>query len=153
MSQLSDVFTALAAKQITVDTQTPTIKDLGDLKNSITSADMPIRFLSEIEGGNLRLINVTETNSKAAYTIEWTIQDLLLWKPLGATDKIGSVMPNLASYAGKYAEMLREFQCPTTQTQLKQANIQVRPVEWPELSGSFYFGCISTLTILEYLTE
>ena len=115
------------------------------------SADLPIRFLGEISGGDFALFHLAETSGKTANTIQWTIQDLLLWKAVGAGQGQGEVMPHLAAYAGEYYETMREFRCPTTKTELRSVDVAIGRIEWPSQTGNFYIGCTCTLGIREYL--
>ncbi len=153
MSNLVTLFDALSKKTVIANGVTPNVYDIDELVNRIDTADLPARFLSEIEGGTFELFHLGVSNGKTNNQITWTIQDKLLWRPVGLGGKRGEAMADLAEYAANYAEMLREMREPASCMVLDDVSIVVGRIEWPEQTGQFYLGCTVVLTVKEQLVS
>lgn len=151
MSAILDIYTALAAKTVTIGGVTPTVYSLASLPASAETAITPCRLLLPVgdsanEGREFGFIAIGTT-----VTVDWQIKDLLLWQSTGQGTGLSGFASDLVEYAGLYADMLRTFKAPSTQSNLQSANILPGVFEYPASSGRFYTGVLCTLTVHEVI--
>ena len=160
MSKIRDVFTALAAKSITVSnsvaygTVTPQVFDLHQLVPNPESARLPARWLLPfgvfpVEAKDYHFIALGNT-----VKMNWQISDLLLWRSMQLGQGLGSDAADLVNYAGLYADMLRTFRKPvaTGQAYIESVNIAIGIYQYPAQSEQYYYGCSCVFTIPEVLS-
>lgn len=152
MSNLLAIYTALAAKPVSVGAVTPTVKTLATLPDKIESAQCPTRLLLPIGAGRGegRAFSFVTIGTTAKPT--WHITDLLLWRVAPEGLGLQTVAEDLVKYCAAYAEMLRSFRNPATQCVLKESNLSIGKYEWPAGSGQWFFGVECTLDVDEVLT-
>ena len=153
MSEITSIYDALEAKSVTTTNgKTPDVYDLGELKNSIHTSDLPVRLLLPVgddtrgEGREGAFISIGTT-----MVINWVVNDLMLWQPLGQGEGLKEYAPELVDYCGKYLDMTRTFKCPTTNSSLEGVYLSPGIYEWPMGSGVMYAGVLCQLTIKEVL--
>lgn len=160
MSDIRNIFTALAAKTITLTgsvaygTVTPQVFDLHQLPPNPDSAKLPARWLLPFgvfptEAKEFHFIALGNT-TKAT----WQISDLLLWRATQLGQGMSSDAVDLVNYAGLYADMLRTFRRPVASSQayIESVNIAIGIYEYPVQSGQFFYGCSCVFNIPEVLS-
>ncbi len=160
MSSIRAIFTALAAKTITVTssvaygTVTPQVFDLHQLVPNPDSARLPARWLLPFgvfptEAKEFHFIALGNT-----VKMTWQISDLLLWRAAQLGQGLGSDTVDLVNYAGLYADMLRTFRKPvaSAQAHIESVNIAIGVYEYPVQSGQFFYGCSCVFNIPEVLS-
>jgi hypothetical protein len=160
MSEIRDIFTALAAKTIQVEsskaygTVTPQIFDLHQLPASAESAKLPARWLLPFgvfptEAREYHFVALGSTTK-----VTWQISDLLLWRSVELGLGLSSDAVDLVNYAGLYADMLRTFRRPVanSQTYIESVNLAIGIYEYPAQSGHFFYGCSCVFHIPEVLS-
>lgn len=154
MSEITSIYAALEAKSVTTTGgDTPTVLDLDELKNSITTSDLPCRLLLPVgddtrgDGRDGVFIAIGTT-----MVINWMLNDLMLWQPLGQGEGLREYAPELVDYCGKYLDAMRTFKCPTSNSSLESVYMSPGIYEWPMGGGTFYAGVLCQLTIKEVLS-
>lgn len=100
--------------------------DLHQLGNMLQSADMPKRLLLPI--GN-QSASETQLALCGDSEIEWTVCDLLMWKPAAQGVGLAEVAADLVRYCGAYADKFKTIRqsCPSSFA-LKNARIDAPDV-------------------------
>ncbi|MCA9940554.1 MAG: hypothetical protein KC418_18075, partial [Anaerolineales bacterium] len=140
MSQLLDVYAALAAQVVTVDGVDVPADDLHQVRNAYERPDLPRRLL--LPPGANEGSGVVEFTPLTFSQIQvtWRITDLLLWQAQGQGQGIAEVLPNLTAYIAAYAEMLRSLKRPTSRTAVTGFSPAADVYEWPAGSNQWYWG-------------
>jgi hypothetical protein len=154
MSEITSIYDALEAKSVTTTGgDTPDVYDLDELKNSIPSSDLPIRLLlpvgDDTKGDGRSGVFIAIGTTMA---IDWQVNDLMLWQPLGQGEGLREYAPELVDYCGKYLDAMRTFKCPTNNSSLTDVYMSPGIYEWPMGSGVMYAGVLCQLTIKEVLS-
>lgn len=130
---------------------TPKVYNLGDLPDSMDTARLPCRLLLPLgntpgEGRDGSFLGIG-----SSATIQWTVNDLMLWKASAQGVGLREVAEDLVDYAGKYAEAMKDFKCPAADMVLDSWVSTPGEFEWPRGSGRFYAGVACQLVITEAL--
>ena len=151
MSDIVSIYAALAAKNITIQSTTPTVYSLANLPANIESAITPCRLLLPMGNNPAQGIDGNFIAIGTSVTVTWQIADLFIWKQSGQGIGLKEAAPIQVEYAGLYVDMLRTFRAPATQSSLE--NFQVTPgmYEYPSGSGLWFYGVMCTLSILEVI--
>lgn len=153
MSVITNIYAALDAKSVsTTSGKTPTVYDLGELPESITTAQLPCRLLLPVgtvpgEGREGEFIAIG-----TGMTIVWQITDLMLWQASEQGLGLREFAPELVDYCGKYLDAMRTFKCPYQNSALERVSMIPGEYEWPRGSGRFYAGVLCQLTIREVVS-
>lgn len=154
MSVITQVYNALSEVAVTTTGGvTPTVFDLDELPQSVSTAQLPCRLLLPVgnepgEGREGTFIAVG-----TSMVIIWTINDLMLWQPINQGTGLKEFAPELVDYAGKYIDAMRTFgKCPYANTTLESVSISPGVYEWPASSGNNYAGVKCQLQIREVLS-
>lgn len=150
-SAIASIYSALAAKTVTVGTVTPTIYSLASIPHNAATAILPCRMLlpmgnNPTGGDGFRFIAMGSSAK-----VEWQVIDLLLWEASSQGRGIEDVAPDLLAYCGAYVDMLRTFTAPTAQSHLVSANCVPGMYQYPAGAGNSYFGVLCTLVVEEAL--
>jgi len=153
MSMISEVYTALAALTVTTTSgKTPAVYNLGELLESVNTANLPCRLLLPLgdnpgEGREGQFINIGST-----ITIDWQITDLMLWQASEQGLGLRQFAPELVDYCGKYVDAMRAFKCPVPNTALTNVYVVPGEYEWPRGSGRYFAGVLCQLQVNEVLS-
>ena len=133
-----------------VGSVTPAVRSYDELRENVQSADCPVRLLLTTTG---------ETQGQAAFltlgklqTIQWTIEDLLLWRPAGESQGLRRNSDKLILYIRSYLEEIRDNRAPTTQSHIQTVRCIPAMVEWPAGTGELYFGVRCIVEIQEVIS-
>lgn len=150
MSQLSEIYTALAAKVVTVGATNVAAKDVSELPQSVETGVMPIRLLlpfNEKAGGDeLSIVTFGRTA-----TIDWRITDLLFWASAGQGSGLANAAPSLVAYKAAYVDMIRQMRWPQGVGDVVGLELRPGDFEWPRGSQRWYYGVAATVTVREFL--
>jgi hypothetical protein len=160
MSVLRAVFTALAAKSITVSGSvsygnvTPRVFDLHELPANPDSARLPARWLLPFAAFPTEARDVHFIALGTTTQVTWVLSDLLLWRATELGLGMASDSVDLVNYAGLYADMLRTFRQPvvTGRVWVESASIAIGIFEYPSQAGRFFYGCSCIPNIAEVLS-
>jgi hypothetical protein len=149
-SQIEAIFDAIAAVSITVDGTALTGRLLADSGTEVNVT--PARIISPLakkdEGENA--VQFTIGNQ---YTVNWTITDLLLFRPVKDGTGLEYNMPHLVDYMGKYIDAIRANNKLSfaKHVAITSAKIEVGVYEYPVGSENWYYGCMGTLKVTEII--
>lgn len=153
MSIISNIYDALAAKEVaTTSGKTPTVYNLDELPESITTAHLPCRLLLPIGGNPNEALDGQFIAIGTTVTVNWQVSDLMLWQASEQGLGLREFAPELVDYCGKYVDMMRTFKCPYTNSALEAFSVTPGEYEWPRGSGRFYAGVLAQLNIKEVLS-
>ena len=153
MSEITSIYAALKAVTITFTSKVTTaVFGLDELKNSITTSDMPCRLLLPVgddtrgEGREGSFIAIGTT-----MVVAWQVNELMLYKPTSQDVGLREYAPELVDYCGVYIDAMRTFKCPTSNSALESVYVIPGIYEWPLGSGNYYSGVLCQLRIKEVL--
>jgi hypothetical protein len=152
MSSITSIYAALAAVTVTTTSgKTPTVYDLDELPESISTAILPARLLIPVGSnpGEGRMAEFYAIGTQM--TVNWQVNDLMLWQASEQGRGLQEFAPELVDYCGKYLDAMRAFRCPVSDTALTSLDMIPGIYEWPVSSGSFYSGVLCQLTIQEHV--
>ena len=153
MSVITNIYDALADKVVTTTSgKTPTVFNLDELPESITTAHLPCRLLLPVGGNPSEALEGQFIAIGTAVTVIWQIGDLMLWQVSEQGLGLREFAPELVDYCGKYVDMTRTFKCPYTNTALEGFSVTPGIYEWPRGSGRFFAGVLAQLNIKEVLS-
>lgn len=158
MSVVRTVYSNLAATTVTFTTEaggsvTVTAKDVANLPNSVNAVDAPLRLILPYSMGT-ELTNGHWLTPHGRIQVDWSIGDLLLWKPGQLGSGIAEVAGDLVRYQGAYAEMLRGMaRMGLTTSQVKLIDWRMKPglFDWPIGSKTWWQGCMVYLKVTEVM--
>lgn len=159
MSQIRQLYTNLAGMTVSFTTEadgsvTVPCYDLHQLPNSVQAADTPCRLLlpySSVTNAKNGMYASLDTIGQ----INWSIGDLLLWKPGALGKGIGQVAADLVRYQGAYAEALRYFKAMGTTDSVVIEGWSFEPGlwNWPIGSDVWFQGVMIQLVVLEEMSS
>lgn len=155
MSQLTTIFSALAATTITVGITSITALNGATLPDSVESAQLPIRLILPVGGKASGTVATPRTFKTSAteggvLVVDWTISDLLLWRALGAGIGLTDLAPDLIAYMAAYMAVVAPLR--TSRWSLTGITFPViGGLEWPASSDRWYSGVQASLTIREII--
>lgn len=158
MSVVRTIYTNLAASQVTFATEAgPTVtvsaRDLSTLLNTVNAADAPIRLILPYSVGT-ELTNGHWLTPANRIQVDWSINDLMLWKPGQLGSGIAEVAGDLVRYQGAYAEMIRgmvRMGISTHQVKLIEWRMKPGVFDWPIGSRTYWQGVMVFLKVTEVL--
>lgn len=147
---LTAIYTAYEGMSVSVGAVTPSVKGLSDRKQSINSADLPVRLmlLASSQRGRGDGFEWGDINQNFA-EITWTVVDLLLWEKFGQGLGMHAHDPDLATYMTNYLQATFDIGGGSTNYRLQGLEMVPGIYEWPIGSGTFFFGVQSTLFVRE----
>lgn len=152
MSQLLDIYAALAAQTVTVDDVDVPADDLHQVQNAYERPSLPRRLMlppGANEGSGV--VEFTPLSFGNQMQVTWRITDLLLWQAQGQGMGVAEVLPRLADYIAAYAEMLRQLKRPTSRSTVTGFSPAADVYEWPAGSGQWYWGVRCIVMVSEIL--
>lgn len=153
-SAIDTIYNELAATTITVGGITISVKDADELPDKIHRTDCPVRVLTPIYqfGGGVEEFSHGETIWQAASGsspkyVDWTIYDVLLWKPVAASIGAKAWAKELVLYCREYYDMISTLAL----TNVQRVDTYVSPliIEYPLYTGNYFSGARSTLRMRE----
>jgi len=153
MSIVTNIYDALAASDVTTTSgKTPTVYNLDELPESITTAHLPCRLLLPIGGNPNEALEGQFIAIGTTVTVNWQVSDLMLWQASEQGLGLREFAPELVDYCGKYVDAMRSFKCPYQNSVLEGFSVTPGEYEWPRGSGRFYAGVLAQLSIKEVLS-
>jgi hypothetical protein len=158
-STILAIYDAIKAVSVTVDSKTPTVKDLDELRANQETAVLPVRLL--LPFGNFDASGrIGETRMATipgnVMRVSWSVRDLLLWRPIAQGEGLYTVADDMVAYAGAYvaAFVNRSGIQRKLTDQAYIDNITATPgiYEYPESGGRFYFGVNCILSVVELIS-
>jgi hypothetical protein len=152
MSIITNIYNALDAKTVTTTSGvTPTIYNLDELPESITTAHLPCRLLLPVGNNPTEALEGQFIAIGTTVTVNWQVSDLMLWQASEQGIGLREFAPELVDYCGKYVDMCRSFKCPYPNSVLEGFTVTPGEYEWPRGSGRFYAGVLAQLVVKEVL--
>lgn len=155
-SVISTIYTNIAAMAVTADSITPVVYGLADAPSSPNAGDLPMRILQALSGGlqgqemAWETISGTGGATNNQQNINWQIEDLMLWLPVGMGEGPKGVMPALVEYAGAYIDKVRTNRTIATRASVTNLSVDVGIYTFPmSQQATAYFGCMAKWTIKE----
>lgn len=148
MSQIATIYAALAAAAVTVSGTTPTVYAGSSLRDSVESAELPVRVLSPF-GTGLSGSGSVFASADGNQVATWTIRDLLLWRKNAEGIGLEDIADTLIAYCGAYADMLPALR--STKWRLTAWQATPSAINWPQGAATWYDGVSVTLTFRELL--
>ncbi len=159
-SAIVAIYTAIENLTILVDSKTPEVFGLTGLPNTVASAMLPCRILLDLanagEGQNMEFVTINSgISGGGSQVIEHQISDLMLLLPLGQGQGNRQVGVALVTYYGAYIDAVRAnrtlVDTPTNDANIAGLRCSPGVYEYPVGSGTFYWGCMTNLTIKEII--
>jgi hypothetical protein len=155
MSQVTAIYQHLAGMELTIGDKTPAVYSLASLLQKVETAQLPARLLA-VTGGRSGGQDGQFQTLRTVLTVRWQLTDLLLYKPEAQGRGLSDVAAQLVAYAGDYLEAVKANRKPLpagvrSTAQVMAARVTPGVYEWPERSGTWYFGVECVLDIDEIL--
>lgn len=116
------------------------------LKNSIASADVPVRIISAV-GMRSQGMKPMSMTSSPLLTALWSVTDLALIRPAGLGMGLRDVAFGMEQYMATYTDVMRGLR--STTWSLDDTQFASRVVEWPAQSGTYFDAVVVTHVIKE----
>jgi hypothetical protein len=153
MSIITNIYDALEAVTVTTASgKTPTVYNLDELPESITTAHLPCRLLLPVGGNPSEALEGQFIAICTTVTVNWQISELMLWQASEQGLGLREFAPELVDYCGKYVDAMRNFKCPYTNSVLEGFSVTPGEYEWPRGSGRSFAGVLAQLNIKEVLS-
>lgn len=152
-SQIISIFQALASWEFAISGETIYAPVLQQLEDMPASPNLPMRILSPaLNRSEGELAGLTINNS--SYLVGWTIDDLLLWRPVTQTVSFSDEVVPLMQYMVAYAEKWVSNRQITAQAFIEEVtDFSAGVFEYPQKSQVYYYGVLATLHIKEIVTN
>lgn len=147
MSQLADIYAAVAALQPTAGGTVVPVRWGATLHNTNESADIPLRLLSPIGDTMGKVQQKTGGGVGHVITVEWSIRDIALLRPVGGGLGLSDIADIYVEYMATYADALRQISSQTYY--LVDAQVLPQVLQYPADSGMQYHAVSSTLYLME----
>lgn len=154
-SQIVELYEALRETSITINGKAVRVKGLEEIPSALDTAGLPVRMLTPISQflpQNAQSAVWAKAGSSVITQISWSIADVMYWQPVAQNIGIRAVTDDLVVYMREYLEMMKSFEPPSNGlSTLWVANVglQSTVLEYPLLSGKFYYAVAATLTVTE----
>lgn len=145
-SHLPEIVAAIKALVVTYNGKTIGTRSGETINNTAELADLPVRIFSAM--GTMGGQAVRRTfGSGAVMSMRWEIVDVLLGQRLDLSRGIKDQSAALMQYAADYTEAIRLV----SNGHYTLDDLTVRPgtVEWPNGSGTYFYGVECTVTVKE----
>jgi hypothetical protein len=158
-SDIIDIYAAIEALTVTVDSVTPTVYDLDELPNTADTANLPARLLFPMASfggfGSAGQATMRWVTLNSITQVTWLIRDLCLWQPTGQGVGFRTIAPTLMKYAGLYLDKMTANRELTIQSYIAQDGLIIQPgvIEFPDQSGRQFFGINAQLTVIEHVSS
>lgn len=153
MSDITSIYSAVAAMTVSVGSITPRVRNINQLRTAVNSADAPVRLLLVTDAGTEARDFGFIALGKLA-NLNWVITDRLLWKPASQGAGISECSAELVSYMAAYVEAIRTNRKTSNQSHIVSASFKPGIYYWPDNeSGTPYYGVDVRLTIEEVLSS
>jgi len=154
MSRLSLIYAALAKREVSYTVGetvvTPAVDEPHELKASYLPAELPRRLLlpQVAYGAEARQAHPTAWSAGQSVRVPWLVVDRLLMKPEGeGTGQFSDVAGALIEYMDAYIEAMMTQAPLVAKTAIVSLDIYAAALEWPLMSGVFYWGAEAVLQV------
>ncbi len=151
MSQLADIYAALAAISVTAAGKTPPVTLPDAIPASLPTALLPCRLLQPL-GTPLNAQSSGALALGGGQVQRWRLTDLLVWAATGQgrgpADHSGTLVAYCAAYASAVA-VGRALDTPASRATVVDVQFEPGLFEVPKASGSRYYGVACTVTVEE----
>lgn len=149
MSDLSGIYDALAAMDVTLNAATVPVFNYDELPDSIQTAQLPCRLLhplGEQPGGSVTPF----TLSGVSLQFGWTIFDLFLLRPVAQGIGLKDAAPDLVAYMDAYAAALKtHIKIVGHSATITGGTLDPAIFAYPRGGPTIHFGVMVTLKITE----
>ena len=147
-STILAIYNTLEATTITVGGVSVTVYDADELPNSVPAATLPVRLLTPltpfgVEAGATS--TVIPMGGSMPYVVDWTIADLMLWKPVAVDIGVKAHAKSLLSYCVQYLDMLKTVNVPI----ITSVSLIPDVINYPTQSANWYYGVRVLLGVKE----
>ena len=157
-SHVLDIYDAIAAQAVTITSTGEVIAswNLSEAHDAVEAADLPTRMLMPFEStyaSNQRGTGVT-LGPMPLYKVQWGVNELMLYRPANSGLGIAEFAPVLTEYCGAYTNVIANARAPQGGGSIVLENWSCQPtvIEFPQSSGIWFFGVVSTLVYTENMT-
>ena len=147
-SNILAIYNTLAATEITVNTIAVTVYDADQLPNSVPAANLPVRMLTPLAPFGLEAgatSTVIPMGGSTPYIVDWTIADIMLWKPVAVDIGVKAHAKELLAYCVQYLEMLKTVNLPI----ITSVSLVPDVINYPTQSAHWYYGVRVVLGVKE----
>ncbi len=153
MSNIRAITSALAALIVTYTNEalvsvTPTAYDINAVPPSVPAANLPVRLLGTTRGGSGATFSPF-TAGVSDGRVEHDISELCLLEAVGLS-RVQDEWCDTMRYMDALLAKLQASRSIYTRCEITSVNAQRGVYEWPSQSNEFFYGCQTSITILEY---
>lgn len=149
MSNLSGIYDALAAMNVTLNAAVVPVFNYDELPDSIQTAQLPCRLLHPL-GEQPAGSTTPFTLSGTGLQFGWTIFDLFLLRPVGQGIGLVDAAPDLVAYVEAYATALKaSIKLVGHSATITGGTFDPAIFAYPRGGAAIYFGVMVTLRITE----
>jgi hypothetical protein len=145
-SNLPSIVAAIKALALSYNGKNTGTRSGETINNTAEIADLPVRIFSAL--GTMGGQAVRRTfGAGSVLSMRWEITDILLGQRLELSRGIKDQSAALIQYAADYAEAIRSLSAGNYTLD----DLAIRPgtVEWPQGSGTYFYGVECTVTVKE----
>ena len=152
-SSLLDIYQAVAGWAVQLNGKTVAVRGLSELKNQVTSADLPLRMLVpygrwwDVGGEDLTFVAFRDMSR-----LTWTVRDMLLYKPVRQGLGLEDIASDLAEYTAAYVDQVTANRQLTNTAWVAEAFVMPGVYEWPLHGNTFYWGVECLLRVDEIVS-
>ena len=139
-SNISTVYTVLTAYDPTGVT---TNRDITACKLEVADADLPCRILTPATEGEASFVGIGNLLS-----INWKIQDICLWAPVGAGTGVQQYSAAFVTYIKSYIDKVKADRSPAAGCAITGLSFMISPIAWAKKN---YWGVETIVTVEEKL--
>lgn len=141
-AHLMDILDELAALPVEVNNVIVPVYYNGTMKNGYDEADLPARVLQIT---NFTFANARSVSMRPPFniTLNWAIQDILLYRNAGLGRGLGDMAQPIAEYAEMYADLIRTV--GTIDWTRTNVTGTFPVLEYPAASGKYYNAVVITV--------
>ena len=139
-SNISSVYTVLTAYDPTGVT---TNRDITAAQLEVADADLPCRILIPATEGDAGFVGIGNLLS-----IDWRIQDVCLWAPVGAGTGVEQYSAALVTYIKSYLDKVKADRSPAAGCAITGLSFKISPIAWGKKN---YWGVETIVTVSEKL--
>lgn len=150
MSDLVNIYDALAAMPVTIEGAVVTAYAPRNMPASVPTGNLPVRILLPLgtRSGANAVSQQSMARQNVTVTCEWRCVDLFLYKP-GSQGRVSDNAGALVQYQAAYVDAIKYYHHLTKTALIEAVAMDVGIYEYPAGSKEQYFGVQVTVTIKE----
>lgn len=151
-SNVLGLYDAIAATTITIPSTGETIacRNLQAVGNSVEAADLPVRLLMPFsvgqtgQRGQARSVGIAPLHE-----VSWTVSEVLLYRTAQSGTGVNDYARVLTEYISQWVNIAFTKRAPIPASVLTSWSAEPDMVEYPTLSGRWYYAVNCSLTYTE----